>query len=316
MQALVQTGYGALAASLRVEERTLPRPGPGEVRVRVRAAGVNPLDWKLVEGHFKWMSKARPPCGVGFDLAGEVHAAGPGAMRHAVGARVAGLIPAFQRPPGAYAQFALVPQDMLVAVPASVPLDQAAALPVAGLSALQMVRMAKLSSGRRVLVHGAAGGVGHLAVQIARNLGALVTATASAPNQAFLRSLRPARTLDYRAAPVSDWGGPFDAVLDCATTLLPADVNHLLADDGRYVSTTPRFPQIIFDTLANLVTRRRKRVLMLRLSGDDLQWLIEQLATGQLQVFIERSFPLAAALEALQRSRSGRVRGKLVIEVP
>jgi NADPH:quinone reductase-like Zn-dependent oxidoreductase len=316
VQALVQVGYGEPARVLRIEERPVPRPGPGEVRVRVRYAGINPLDWKLVEGQFKWMSKARPPCGVGFDLAGEVHAFGNDATRHAVGARVAGVIPAFRRPPGAMAQFALVPQEMLVAVPGPVPLDCAAALPVAGLSALQMVRMAKIHNGRKVLVHGAAGGVGHLAVQIARNLGAQVTATGRGDKQAFLRSLRPERTIDYHAVPVAGWGGPFDMVLDTASALAPADVRQLLAVDGHYVSTTPRFPQVIIDTVLNLAGRRRKQVLMLKLATADLEWLVGQLASKALLVAVERSYPLAAVADALVRSRSGRVQGKLVIELP
>lgn len=315
MKALVQHGFGAPAEVLRVEERPAPQPAAGEVRVRVRFAGVNPLDWMLVEGRYRWMSRARPPCGVGFDLAGEVVATGPGATRFARGARVAGLIPAFAHPPGAIAQFALVPEKMLVAVPDRVPLEQAAALPVAGLSALQICRMADVQRGRRVLVHGAAGGVGHLAAQIARNIGALVTVTGSAASQGFLRELRPERVLDYRAGPPSAWGGPFDAVLDCVSILGPADLRFLLADDGRYVSTRPRFPRVVTDTLMNFVRRSKRRVLMLKLAPADLEWLIRQLADGALRVAIMRTYPLAQAAAALEESRAGHVRGKLVVAI-
>jgi len=315
VKALVQHGYGAPAEVLRVEERAAPQPAAGEVRVRVRFAGINPLDWKLVEGKYRLMSKARPPCGVGFDLAGEVVAAGPGAARFARGTRVAGLIPAFERPPGAIAQFALVPEKMLVAVPERVPLEQAAALPVAGLSALQICRMANVQRGRRVLVHGAAGGVGHLAAQIARNIGALVTVTGGADSQGLLRELRPERALDYRAGPPSAWGGPFDAVLDCVGMLGPVDLRSLLADDGCYVSTTPHFPRVITDTVMNFVRRAKRRVLMLKLNPADLEWLMEQLAAGALRVAIMRTYPLAQAAAALEQSRAGHVRGKLVVAV-
>jgi NADPH:quinone reductase-like Zn-dependent oxidoreductase len=311
----VQHGYGAPANVLRVEERPSPQPAAGEVRVRVRYAGINPLDWKLVEGKYRWMSRARPPCGVGFDLAGEVAAAGSGAARFARGARVAGLIPAFERPPGAIAQFALVPEKMLVAVPDRVPLEQAAALPVAGLSALQMVRMANVQRGRRVLVHGAAGGVGHLAAQIARNIGALVTVTGSAASQGLLRELRPERALDYRAGPPSAWGGPFDAVLDCVGMLGPEDVRSLLADDGCYVSTTPQFPRVVSDTVMNFARRAKRRVLMLKLNPADLEWLMQQLAAGSLRVAITRTYPLAEAAAALEQSRAGHVHGKLVVAI-
>jgi NADPH:quinone reductase-like Zn-dependent oxidoreductase len=284
------------------------------VRVRVRHAGINPLDWKLLEGKYKWMSKARPPCGVGFDLAGEVVASGTGATRFARGTRVAGLIPAFTRPPGAIAQFALVPESMLVAVPEQVPLDQAAALPVAGLSALQMTRMANVQRGRRVLVHGASGGVGHLAAQIARNIGALVTVTGSAASQPLLKELRPERALDYRAGPPSAWGS-YDAVLDCVGLLGPNDLRTLLNEDGTCVSTTPRFPQVVTDTLMNFVRRAKRRVLMLKLNPADLEWLMQQLGSRALRVAIMRSYPLSEAATALEQSRAGHVHGKLVVTI-
>ena len=260
------------------------------------------------------MSKARPPCGVGFDLAGEVHDAGRGAARFAKGTRVAGLIPAFQRPPGAIAQYALVPAHLLVRVPDHVSLDQAAALPIAGLSALQMCRMAKVDRGRRVLVHGAAGGVGHLAVQIARNLGGEVTASGSAASHALLQSLAPDHVVD-RAVPVADWGGPFDAVLDCATTLTPADLKTLLAPAGNYVATTPRFPHVMADTVLNLVRRGKRQVLMLKLHGADLEALMQQVAAGKLRIAVERTYSLADAAQALVQSRAGHVRGKLVVAI-
>jgi NADPH:quinone reductase-like Zn-dependent oxidoreductase len=201
-----------------------------------------------------------------------------------------------------------------VPVPDNVPLDQAAALPVAGLSALRMCRVARIERGRRVLVHGAAGGVGHLAVQIARNLGAQVTATGSAASQTLLRWLRPSLVVD-RAAPIATWGGPFDAVLDCATTLSPADLKALLASDGHYVATTPRFPQVVVDTVLNLVRRGKRSVLMLKVERTDLESLMQQVAAGHLRVAVERAYPLKDAAQALAHSRSGQVRGKVVVAI-
>jgi NADPH:quinone reductase-like Zn-dependent oxidoreductase len=314
LKALVQHRYGAPSSVLRVEERPAPQPGPGEVRVRVRHAGINPLDWKLVEGRYRLLSKARPPCGVGFDLAGEVVSSGAGATRFARGARVAGLIPAFSKPPGAIAQFALVPENMLAAVPERVALDQAAALYVAGLSALQMTRLANVQRGRRVLVHGAGGGVGHLAAQIARNIGALVTVTGSAASHGLLKQLRPERVIDYRAAPPSTWGA-YDAVLDCVGMLRATDLRTLLSDDGIYASTTVRFPQIVGDTVMNFVRRSKRRVLMLKLNPADIEWLMQQLATGAVRVAVARSYPLAEAAAALEESRAGHVHGKLVVTI-
>jgi NADPH:quinone reductase-like Zn-dependent oxidoreductase len=227
---------------------------------------------------------------------------------------VAGLIPAFQREPGAIAQYAIVPARLLVKVPDAVALDVAAALPVAGLSALGLCRTARIERGRRVLVHGAAGGVGHLAVQIARNLGAEVTASGSAASQTLLRWLRPGLVVD-RAAPLATWGGPFDAIIDCATALTAKDLQTLLAPDGHYVATTPRFPQVVTDTVLNLVRRGQRRVLMLKPDSGDLDALMKQVAAGHLRVAIERTYPLANAADALAQSRSGQVRGKVVVAI-
>jgi NADPH:quinone reductase-like Zn-dependent oxidoreductase len=260
------------------------------------------------------MSKARPPCGVGFELAGEVHDAGRGAAGFAQGMRVAGLIPAFKRPPGSIAQYALVPASLLIEVPERAPLDQAAALPIAGLSALQMCRMATVGPGMRVLVHGASGGVGHLAVQIARNLGGTVTASGSMASHPLLQSLDPDHVVD-RDTPAATWGGPFDAVLDCATTLAPSSLKTLLARGGCYVATTPRFPRVMLDALLNLVRRGKRQVLMLKPDGTDIEELMQQLAAGSLRVVIERAYSLGDAAQALAHSRAGHVRGKLVVSI-
>jgi NADPH:quinone reductase-like Zn-dependent oxidoreductase len=174
--------------------------------------------------------------------------------------------------------------------------------------------MAMIGPGMRVLVHGASGGVGHLALQITRNLGSTVTATGSAASHPLLQSLGPDRVVD-RETPAATWGGPFDAVLDCATALAPPDLKTLLAPDGCYVATTPRFPQVMVDTVLNLFRRGKRRVLMLKLDGADLEALMQQLAAGTLQVVVERAFALGDAVQALSRSREGHVRGKLVVSI-
>jgi NADPH:quinone reductase-like Zn-dependent oxidoreductase len=130
----------------------------------------------------------------------------------------------------------------------------------------------------------------------------------------LLQSLGPARVVD-RAAPAGSWGGPFDAVLDCATTLAPSDLRDLLAPDGHYVATTPRFPQVMVDTVLNLVRRGKRQVLMLKTDRADLEELMRQVAAGALRVVVEHAFPLGDAAHALVRSRAGHVHGKLVVAI-
>jgi NADPH:quinone reductase-like Zn-dependent oxidoreductase len=313
MKALMKQAYGPLETSVRIEDVPIPKPAADEVRIRVRYAGVNPIDWKLIEGQHKWLARSNPPCGVGFELAGEVHEQGADG-RLPRGARVVGLIPAFRRPPAAYAQFALVPLSFVVKLPDAVPLEQAAALPVAGLSALRMCELARIERGRRVLIHGAGGGVGHLALQIARNLGAEVTASGSPSGGELFRKLRPSRVVD-RASPVEQWGGPFDAVLDCASTLTSEQLQKLVASDGHVVATAARFPRVIADTLLNLVRPGKRRVLMVRPDARALARLMQLLAAGHLTVHVQHAFALDRAVQALETSRAGHVCGKLVIAV-
>lgn len=315
MKALIQHGYGVLRTVLRDEERPVPQPAPKEALVRARAAGVNPLDHKLAEGEFKLFVKVKPPCGVGFDVCGTVEAHGAGVTAPPLGARVVGLIPAFTRAqPGAIAQFARVPAAQLVELPDAVSDTVAAALPVAGMTALQACRVAELGPGRRVLVTGAAGGVGHLAVQIAARLGAEVTAAARAAQLAFLRTLGAAHVVDS-AAP-ERWGGPFDAVLDFAALLSPPTFGGQFGrDGGHYVITLPRFPDLFFEPLANRVSRVKRHTIKLEPLHEDLVALVREVAEGRLHVHVARVFSYAQAVEALETQRRGGVEGKLVVQM-
>ncbi len=315
MRALVQHAYGPLASVLAMGELPDPEPGPGDVLVRVHHCGINPLDWKLVEGKYKWMSRARPPIGVGFDLAGVVERIGRDVTEITPGMRVAGTIPAFKFAPGALAELACVPAAIVAQVPERVTLAQAAALPVAGVSALQMCRIARVAAGQRVLVNGAAGGVGHLAVQIAHNLGAHVTATSSAGSREFIASLRPDHFVDYSESEPARWGGPFDAIIDCASALSRASARALLTKRATYISTLPSFPYLLLDPVLNWLGGRRWFALMLKPNRSDLQELLQHMAAGSLQVAVAREFAFDSAIEALELSRAGHARGKLVVRL-
>jgi NADPH:quinone reductase-like Zn-dependent oxidoreductase len=315
MKTLVQRAYGPLASVLSVDTLPDPQPSPSEVLVRVHYAGINPLDWKLVEGQYKWMARARPPCGVGFDLAGVVERVGRDVTGVAPGLRVAGTIPAFKFAPGALAELACVPAATLAPVPGDVTLAHAAAMPVAGMSALQMCRIARVSPGQRVLINGAAGGVGHLAVQIARSLGANVTATGSAASREFIAGLHPDHYVDYRADAPSRWGGPFDAIIDGAASLSRKTSRALLAERGACVSTLPSFPYLLFDPILNGLRGRRWFALMLKPNRADLQDLLRRIEAGALRVQVAREFAFDSAVEALELSRTGHVCGKLVVRL-
>lgn len=314
MRALRYDAFGPVAASARLTEVAQPRPKAGEVLVRVRFAAINPLDWKLVEGQFRLLAKSRPPCGIGTEFSGTIEALGSGVKAPAIGTPVVGFVDPMARPPGALQQFVAVDAGDVVPVEAG-DLEGACTLPVAGISALQMCRMAAVGKGDRVLVHGAAGGVGSFAVQIARMLGGTPVATGSRHSQGVLAALDPQACVEYTAQPASKWGGPFSVVLDCASTLGADAIATLLANGGRCVRTLPAFPSVVLDPLLNAFRPIKRFTLRLNPNAEDLRTLATWLRRERIKPLITERYPLAGAVSALERSQTGHARGKLVVQI-
>jgi len=315
MRALQFTAFGPVATATRFVDVPPPVPAAGEVLVHIQCVSINPLDWKLVEGQFKLIAKSKPPAGIGGEFGGTIEAWGSGVSAPAIGTRVIGLINPFARPPGALQECVSIAAREVMPVPDGIDLDAACTLPCAGQSALQMCRMTGVRQGQRVLIHGAAGGVGSFAVQIARALGAIAVATGSSASQPALTALSPQAQIDYTRQPVSTWGGPFAAVLDCANALAVTDIAVLLADGGHYVTTLPRFPAVIFDPLLNAFRRIKRHTLKLNANADDLRTLMQWVRDGRLRPLISERFEFADAVRALEHSRTGHARGKLVVRV-
>jgi NADPH:quinone reductase-like Zn-dependent oxidoreductase len=313
MRALRYATFGPLANVLRTEELPEPQPGADDVLVRAHYVGVNPLDWKLVEGHYRLFAKSRPPCGVGAEFAGEIVAIGAGVRELSLGDRIVAWLNPFSEPPRALAECVRVPATQCVRVPAGIDLDRAAVTPVAGLSALQLVELVEARAGQRILVHGAAGGVGSFVVPMLRARGAVVVASGSAASQDYLRTLRPDYCIDY-ATSIETWTGPFSAIIDCASTLERASVPRLM-QAGRIATTLPSFPYVISDTVFNRFRRIRWHALRLEPSATQLAQIFDWIADGQLSVPLTKTYDFEQAIDALAESRKGRVRGKVVVAV-
>ncbi|MDG4861997.1 NADP-dependent oxidoreductase, partial [Streptomyces sp. T-3] len=211
MLAITATSWGGpeVLTSAEVER---PEPGLGEILVRVHAAGVNPVDWKIRTGG-PFVPQAGPAI-LGYDVSGTIEAVGPGVTLYAPGDEVFGM-PRFPELAGGYAEFVTAPARRFVPKPATVGHIEAAALPLAALTAWQaLIDTAGLRAGQRVLIHAAAGGVGHLAVQIAKAQGAYVIGTASASNHAFLRELGADEVVDYSSVDFASVVREVDVVLD------------------------------------------------------------------------------------------------------
>lgn len=275
-----------------------PEPGPVEVLVRVHAAGVNPTDWKSRgRGH---TFGAQAPYVPGYDVSGVVEAVGPGVRMYKPGDEVFGM-PLFPKPAAAYAEYVVAPPRHFARKPASLDHVTAAGLPLAGLTAWQsLVDQANLQAGQRVLIHAAAGGVGHLAVQIAKARGAHVTGTASTAKHDFLRGLGADELIDYRTTDFTQATGDLDVVVDTIAGDYAARSRALLKPGGTYIS---------------LADATDEDFLLVEPDHAGMLALTDLVARGQLTVTVDSVFPLADAAKAHEHGEKGGSTGKIVLKV-
>jgi NADPH:quinone reductase-like Zn-dependent oxidoreductase len=296
---------------LEFGEAEIPEPMPTEIRVRVGAAGVNPVDWKTRAGAGMAAVIGPPPFTVGWDVAGTVDAVGPGVTRFAVGDAVLGM-PWFPRQAGAYAEFVTAPSRHFAHRPAGLTEVEAAALPLAGLTAWQsLVDIAAVQPGQRVLVHAAAGGVGHLAVQIAKARGAYVIGTASVGKHDLLFDLGIDEAVDYRSEAFEKVVDPVDLVYD----LIGGDVARrsldVLEPDGRLIC----LPSAAAAEAMGAAAERGLRAtgMLVEPDGHGLEELTRLVDQRRLRVLVSETFPLERASHAHRAGELGHTTGKLVL---
>jgi len=311
-QAAYYTEFGGID-KIKVGPLDLPAVGEGEVLLRVKAAGINPVDYIVREGHFQQVVPNTFPAVPGWDVAGIVEQRGHGASRFAEGAEVYGYVrrPVVQH--GTFAEYVVVPECYLALKPQKLSWEAAGGLPLAGLTAYQSIITAgKLTAGETVLILGASGGVGGSAIQIAKSVGATVIAVASAKNAEFMKKLGADFTIDYAAGPVADAVKKiapagvellFDAISgDTLTQSLAA-----LKPDGRLIS-------VLNDGKAlHLPPGVRFQHVMAQPSVPDLDHLRELADAGKLEVPIAATFSLADTRKAFEQIETKHTTGKVVI---
>jgi NADPH:quinone reductase-like Zn-dependent oxidoreductase len=314
MRVMLYRRYGGPEV-LETADLPVPVPSEGQVLVKVEASSVNPIDWKRGSGALRLLMPATWPLVPGFDVAGTVSALGPGVTTFAVGDRVHARLGDSKG--GASAEQAVAGLDVVTRLPAGMSMGEGAALPLAGMTALQGLRdagaLSLTSSTARVLVIGASGGVGHVAVQLAAGAGAQVTGVCSARNVELVRGLGATQVVDYTQPDAFKGVGEFDVVLDCvgsdAAKWLP-----FVREGGRYVSTVPG-PAVLLRSALNVFTGKGVYPVLLKSRAADLAVLDQWFEAGKLKVVIDSRYALAKLGEAWERSRSGRAAGKIVIDV-
>ncbi|WP_369391980.1 NADP-dependent oxidoreductase [Streptomyces sp. CG1] len=309
MRAIVQQAFGGPEV-LQVAEVERPRPLPTEVLVRVKAIGVNPVEGIIRSGAFPLHGE--PPFILGWDVSGVVEHVVPGTSRFNEGDEVFGM-PLFPRAAGAYAEFVAAPSRHFARKPAGLTHPQAAAIPLAGLTAWQsLVEVAQVGPGERVLIHAGAGGVGHLAIQIAKAHGAYVITTASAAKHDFLRALGADEVIDYQAVDFAEAVTGVDTVLELIGGDYADRSLRTLRPGGLLVTAIARS-----DT--ELAARTRQsgfRFAGVSVEPDyvGLEAMAALAEKGQLRPHVGHAFPLAEAAAAHELIESGHVTGKVVLE--
>ena len=313
MRAISQDIFGGPEV-LRLVDTERPQPLPTEVLIRVHAAGVNPVDAKTRAGQGVAGILGEPPFILGWDVSGVVEEIGHGVHTLAVGDEVYGM-PWFPRAASAYAEYVTAPSRHFARKPANLSHTVASAVPLAGLTAYQILTtLAGVQKDQRVLIHAAAGGVGHLAVQFAKELGAYVVGTASAGKHEWLRGLGADEVIDYHSADVAAVTADIDVVVDligCETTLAQSIA---VTRRGGLVVAVPSgtSPELLARAAGSGV---RVASYLVEPDGHALGEIAALIESGAVQAEVEEVFALADAAAAHRRLEDGRTRGKLVLEV-
>jgi NADPH:quinone reductase-like Zn-dependent oxidoreductase len=304
------------AEELHVVELEVPTPGRGEVLVRVHAAGVGGGETQIRAGQMRRVMRLRPPSGTGNEFAGEVAATGPEANRLQPGDRVWGVMPHLTF--GSVADYVAVPEELVAAAPDGLDAVDVAALPSCGTTTLTaLTDKAALQNDERVLIRGASGGIGSLAIQLAKAMGAHVTALAGARNLEWVQGLGADVAVDYRSVDLSALG-EFDVILDSVGTEMRR-YRQLLARRGRFVALAADADHLVasFAFIARGAIARRRRVLAFSNSptARELDRLRSRIEAGHMRPVVDSVFSVYEVDEAHRRLEAGGIRGKYVIDL-
>jgi NADPH:quinone reductase-like Zn-dependent oxidoreductase len=321
MRAIVYRTYGSPDV-LKCEDIEKPTPGNDEVLIRIRAAAANPLDYHFMGGAYlirlmTGLRRPKPTC-PGADLAGEVEAVGRNVTRFKPGDAVFGVAR------GTFAEYVCAPENRLALKTANLTFEQAAALPVAGLTALQGLRdKGRVQPGQKVLINGAAGGVGTFAVQVARSLGAEVTGVCSTRNVDLVRSIGADHVIDYTRDDFTRSAQRYDVIFDCVGNRPLSAHRRVMTPKGTFVPVGVRpggrwigpLPYLLKLVVSSWFVSQKVVFFVARVNGEELVALKELVEANKVTPVIDRRYTLSEAPEAIRYLKEGHARGKVVVTV-
>lgn len=313
MKAIVMRKYGSPDV---LEMTNLDRPviNDNQVLVEVYASSVNPVDWKIRKGLLKFFMRKKMPCILGGDIAGRVVEIGKKVQFFRHGDEVFGMVDLAKN--GAYAEYVACSVDQIALKPQNMNFEEAASLPLAGLTALQALRnMGKIRKGMSVMINGCSGGVGFFALQLAKSFDCKVTGVCSARNIEFSKKMGADRVIDYTQEDILSVQEDYDIFFDVVGNQEYAEVKHLLQRGGVYVTTLPSFNILLLGAIHNMMSAKKMKKIFVQPNKKDLEFLADLVDEGRLTTHIEKIYELSEIAEAHQYSESGRVVGKLALRI-
>jgi len=329
----MMTKYGDAGTSLKVQEVPIPNFGKNQILIKAQSASFNPIDYKILRGDFKAMGKIQFPKGIGRDVSGIVEKVGKNVKNFKAGDKVYSRIA--EDFVGTMAEYVISNDNDAALIPSNLSFDESASIPLAGLTSYQaLVDVAKLSSGESILIHAGSGGVGTIAIQLAKHLGANVTSTTSTKNVNLVKDLGADKVIDYTKHSYIDEGAKFDVVFDTLGGEHTLNAFKVLKDGGRVVSISGaldsitakqfglnKFVRLILAFQARKVTKAAAkmnamyRFLFMSSSGTQLKQLAKLYESGLIKPVIDKTYDFKNSIQALEYLSTGRAKGKVIVKI-
>ncbi|PSB22473.1 zinc-binding alcohol dehydrogenase [filamentous cyanobacterium Phorm 46] len=313
MKAVAFDRYGS-AEELQYRELSKPIAKSNELLVRVRASSVNPVDWKIRQGHLQLLTGFNFPKIVGSDISGVVVEVGSEVTKFKVGDEVYTFLNPIAG--GACAEYAVVPESSAAIKPKNITHAEAAGVPIAGLTALQALRdLGEIQAEKKVLINGASGGVGIFAVQVAKAMNAEVTGVCSAKNRDFVKGLGADLVLDYAEVDFTKQLQKYDIILDAVGTKTFAGCENVLQAEGVYISTLPSFDNLAPMFFSSFMSGKKAKLIVANPNPSDLDFLRELIESDRVDPIVDRTYSLQEVAAAHTYSETGRAVGKIAIAI-
>lgn len=313
MKAAVIYEYGTPDV-FRIEDISRPTIKNDEVLIKVRAAAINPVDWKQRQGWHRFFLKANFPVVLGYDVAGEIAECGSAVCGFKNGDQVYTRLT--RRFGGAFAEYAAALESILATKPENISWEEAAAVPLAAITALQGLRdKCVLKPGEQVLIIGAAGGVGHFALQLSKVMGGVTIAVCSNRHKKMMDQLQPDGFIDYTLADYKTMNEKYDIVFDAAGVESFPDCKHIINPGGRYLTILPRPKLLIHKTYALFTKGKKVKTFLMKSSGSDLEIISGLIREEKLKIYIDSIYPLEKIAQAHKRAEEYHTEGKIVIRI-